>query len=174
MLKLSAHSSNFNRATNMLNGHIKHNVTIFLSSYFTVVIRRFFALSRSSVCGIYSSLLAVWQLWLLLEVECLANLIRDDNSWMKFALWNSELFVLRERALKQQAHTYRSTTTIPRKVLIFVSLTQNVDDFKTVCSFLLFSSLHTHFSLNLTTHATAYTFAYFFHLIPLCIYNFPF
>lgn len=40
--KLSAHSTNFNRATNMLNGNIKHNVTIFRSSYFTVVIWHFF------------------------------------------------------------------------------------------------------------------------------------
>lgn len=46
-------------------------------------------------------------------------------------------------------------TRSERKVLIFVSLTQNVDDFKMVRSFVRFFRC-IHFSLNSTTHATAH------------------
>lgn len=70
----------------MLNGNIKHNVTIFLSSYFNVVIRRF------CVCQayIYSSLL--WGLWISYVTIIVGKETRKGRQRLGELLWNSELF----------------------------------------------------------------------------------
>lgn len=115
-----------------------------------------------------------------------ANLIRDDNSWMKFALgaphilcvlWgnnSSGTIATRETAatpkkkhnnyndekneyIEMQEHTRTKRTA--RKVLIFVSLTHGVDDFKMLFFFFRSLQFEIYFLLNLTTHAIECAYA---------------
>lgn len=111
--KLSAHSKNFNRATNMLNGNIKHNVFYFLSSYFTVYFRHFFFSHSPCVrSGVKLFFCCGWG-WITL-----LNFIRDDNSFARrqeLLNENSELFAFWWCVeAESKVHVHK------RKVLIFV------------------------------------------------------